>query len=112
MPEPAFYRCGACLHTWQRTEWRIRKNPPAVCPRCKSAEQCLDQEREDAYVRDTYGPITSIIGNTINKKSKARANERRKALPRSKGVAPHEGTPRIIGCMSPTRLFVQPQAPS
>ena len=68
MAEPAFYRCGACLHAWQRTEWKTRKNTPAVCPHCGSTEQRTDQEREDAYVRDVYGPITSIIGGAINKK--------------------------------------------
>lgn len=68
MAEPAFYRCGACLHTWQRMEWKTRKNPPAACPRCGSAEQSVDQAREDAYVRDAYGPIAAIVGDAINKK--------------------------------------------
>ena len=70
MAEPAFYRCGSCLHTWQRSEWKTHRNPPAVCPRCGSAEQRVDQEREDAYVRDVYGPIASIIGEAIEKKTK------------------------------------------
>ena len=68
MAEPAFYRCGSCLHTWQRSEWKTRRNPPAVCPRCGSAEQHVDQVREDAYVRDMYGPITAIVGEAIKKK--------------------------------------------
>lgn len=69
MAEPAFYRCGSCLHTWQRTEWKTRLNPPAVCPRCGSTEQRTDQEREDAYVREIYGPIASMLGDAINKKA-------------------------------------------
>ena len=68
MAEPAFYRCGSCLHTWQRSEWKTRRNPPAACPRCDSAEQRVDQEREDAYVRDMYGPITAIVGEALKKK--------------------------------------------
>jgi hypothetical protein len=39
-----------------------------VCPRCGSEEQRVDQEREDAYVRDMYGPITALIGEAIKKK--------------------------------------------
>lgn len=69
MAEPAFYRCGTCLHAWQRTEWKMRANRPAKCPRCGSADQRTDQEREDAYVRDAYGPIASVLGAAINKKA-------------------------------------------
>jgi Zn finger protein HypA/HybF involved in hydrogenase expression len=66
--EPAFYRCGACLHAWQRTEWKMRQNPPAVCPRCGSADQHTDQKREDAYVQDVYGPIAAMVGDALKKK--------------------------------------------
>lgn len=67
MAEPAFYRCGACLHAWQRTEWRTRLNLPATCPRCSSTEQHTDQERESAYVREVYGPITEVVGAALKK---------------------------------------------
>jgi hypothetical protein len=43
-------------------------NPPAECPHCGSTEQRTDQERENAYVREVYGPMASILGDTINKK--------------------------------------------
>ena len=68
MAEPAFYRCGACLHAWQRTEWRTRFNPPATCPRCRSTEQHTDQEREGAYVHEVYGPIAEVVGAALKKK--------------------------------------------
>ena len=68
MAEPAFYRCGKCLHTWQRMEWKTRRNPPAACPRCGSTEQTIDQAREDEYVRQVYGPITLHVGQILTKK--------------------------------------------
>jgi len=68
MAEPAFYRCGKCLHAWQRTEWRTRQNPPAKCPRCGSPENAIDQDREDEYVRAVYGPITKQVGQLLAKK--------------------------------------------
>lgn len=68
MAEPAFYRCGSCLHAWQRTEWKTRLNPRAICPRCGSHDQTIDQEREDAYIRQVYGPIGEHVGQLITKK--------------------------------------------
>ena len=68
MAEPTFYRCGACCHPWQRTEWKIRKNPPPICPRCKSSEQTIDRERQDEYDREVYGPIAKMLGQVITKK--------------------------------------------
>jgi len=68
MAEPAFYRCGKCLHAWQRSEWKTRLNPPAVCPHCGSSEQSIDQAREDEYVRQIYGPITAHVGQILTKK--------------------------------------------
>jgi Zn finger protein HypA/HybF involved in hydrogenase expression len=68
MAEPAFYCCGACKHAWQRTEWKTRRNPPAICPRCGSDDQVIDQAREDAYVREVYGPIAERVGQILTKK--------------------------------------------
>jgi Zn finger protein HypA/HybF involved in hydrogenase expression len=68
MAEPAFYRCKSCLHAWRRSEWKTRVNPPARCPHCGSADQEIDQEREDEYVREVYGPITQHIGQLIKTK--------------------------------------------
>ena len=68
MAEPAFYRCGACLHAWQRSEWKTRRNPPAVCPRCGSDDQAIDQAREDEYVREVYGPIAAHVSGLLDKK--------------------------------------------
>jgi len=36
-------------------------NPPAKCPHCGSADQTIDQAREDAYIREVYRPITQHI---------------------------------------------------
>ena len=73
MAEPAFYRCKGCSRTWQRSEWKTRANPPAKCPHCGSSDQEIDQVREDAYVREVYGPITQHIGQLI--KTKLGSNE-------------------------------------
>jgi Zn finger protein HypA/HybF involved in hydrogenase expression len=73
MAEPAFYRCKGCSHTWQRTEWKTRVNRPAKCPHCGSADQEIDQAREDAYVREVYGPLTQHISQLI--KTKLGSNE-------------------------------------
>ncbi len=32
------------------------------------ADQHTDQERKDDYVREVYGPITTIVGDTLKKK--------------------------------------------
>lgn len=68
MAEPAFYRCKACLRTWQRSELKMGANPPAKCPHCWSTDQTIDQAREDAYIREVYGPITQHIGQIIKTK--------------------------------------------
>jgi Zn finger protein HypA/HybF involved in hydrogenase expression len=69
MAEPAFYRCKSCWRVWQRSEWKTRRNPPAICPHCGSADQEVDQAREDEYVRDVYGPIAKHVGQLIEKKT-------------------------------------------
>jgi hypothetical protein len=67
MAEPAFYRCKGCDRAWQRTEWKTRARP-AICPYCASTDQETDQAREDAYVREVYGPITQHIGQLLDKR--------------------------------------------
>jgi DNA-directed RNA polymerase subunit RPC12/RpoP len=68
MGEPAFYRCKACRRTWERFEMKLRRNPPATCPSCGSADQETDQAKEDAYMRDVYGPIGQMVGDILKKK--------------------------------------------
>ena len=66
MAEPAFYRCQTCQRTWQRMEFKMQRNPPPVCLHCAAAahEQVIDRVREDAYVREVYGPIAEMLFGT------------------------------------------------
>ena len=71
--EPGFYRCKDCHRAWSRMEYKSglsgNRNPPKVCPGCGSTNQGLDQERESAYVKEVYAPITQAIASSMEKKS-------------------------------------------
>jgi len=47
---------------------RTVEDHAAIHDRCGSEEQRVDQEREDAYVRDMYGPIAALLGEALKKK--------------------------------------------
>src|SRR5262245_6546147 len=62
--EPGFYRCKDCNRSWERMEYKMRANPPRICPHCKSENQGIDQIRENEYTKDVYGFVAKALTTT------------------------------------------------
>ncbi len=65
--EPGFYRCKKCGRSWERTEFKLRRNPPRECPHCRAGheDQAVDEERERAYVSEVYGPAAQAVAGIV-----------------------------------------------